>query len=64
MLLYICELLNNLHFKGFATFRLERGWKVMSDILNNIILILIIVDKTLIIIEKIKKPSADNTRQK
>lgn len=36
----------------------------MSDILNNIILILIIVEKTLIIIEKIKKPSADNARQK
>lgn len=36
----------------------------MSDILNNIILILIIVEKTLIIIEKIKKPSAGNTRQK
>lgn len=36
----------------------------MSDILNNIILILIIVDKTLIIIEKIKKPSAEHTRQK
>lgn len=36
----------------------------MSDILNNIILILIIVDKTLIIIEKIKKPSAEDTRQK
>ena len=36
----------------------------MSDILNNIILILIIVDKTIVIIEKIKKPSADNTRQK
>ena len=36
----------------------------MSDILNNIILILIIVEKTLIIIEKIKKPSATNTKQK
>lgn len=36
----------------------------MSDILNNIILILIIVDKTLIIIEKIKKPSAEDTKQK
>ena len=36
----------------------------MSDILNNIILILIIVDKTLIIIEKIKKPSAEHTKQK
>lgn len=36
----------------------------MSDILNNIILILIIVEKTIIIIEKIKKPSGDNTRQK
>ena len=36
----------------------------MSDILNNIILILIIVEKTLIIIEKIKKPSASNTKQK
>lgn len=36
----------------------------MSDILNNIILILIIVDKTIIIIEKIKKPSGDNTRLK
>ena len=36
----------------------------MSDILNNIILILIIVEKTLIIIEKIKKPSATNTKRK
>ena len=36
----------------------------MSDILNNIILILIIVDKTLDIIKKIKKPSASNTKQK
>nr|DAE91648.1 MAG TPA: hypothetical protein [Caudoviricetes sp.] len=36
----------------------------MSDILNNIILILIIVDKTIVIIEKIKKSSADYTRQK
>ena len=36
----------------------------MSDILNNIILILIIVEKTLIITEKIKKPSATNTKQK
>ena len=54
-----------LHFKGFATLEfILRGWKVMSDILNNIILILIIVNKTIIIIEKIKKPSADNTRQK
>lgn len=36
----------------------------MSDILNNIILILIIVDKTITIIEKIKKPSAVNTKRK
>ena len=36
----------------------------MSDILNNIILILIIVAKTITIIKKIKKPSAVNTKRK
>lgn len=36
----------------------------MSDILSNIILILIIVEKTIIIIEKIKKPSANDTKRK
>ena len=65
MILYKCELVKTYIFKGFATFRLERGWKVMSDIFKIILfLILIIVDKTIVIIEKIKKPSADNTRQK
>lgn len=36
----------------------------MSDILNHIILVLIIIEKILIIIEIIKKPSATNTKQK
>lgn len=36
----------------------------MIELLNYIILILIIIEKILIIIDKIKKPSATNTRQK
>lgn len=36
----------------------------MSDILNHIILVLIIIEKILIIIEIIKKPSATNTKHK
>ena len=36
----------------------------MSDILNNIILILIIVEKILILIRTIKKPSAEDTKPK
>lgn len=36
----------------------------MSDILNDIILILIIIEKILILIRTIKKPSADDTKRK
>lgn len=36
----------------------------MSDFLNNVILILIIIEKTLILIRTIKKPSADDTKRK
>ena len=36
----------------------------MIELLNNIILILIIIEKILILIDKIKKPSDANTRQK
>ena len=36
----------------------------MSDFLNNIILILIIIEKTLILIKILKKPSADDTKRK
>ena len=36
----------------------------MIELLNYIILVLIIIEKILIIIDKIKKPSATNTRQK
>ena len=36
----------------------------MSDFFNNIILILIIIEKILILIRTIKKLSADDTKQK
>lgn len=36
----------------------------MSDFLNNIVLILIIIEKTLILIRTIKKLSADDTKRK
>ena len=49
--------------KGISYLSTRKGVE-MIELLNDIILILIIIEKILIIIEKIKKPSATNTRQK
>ena len=63
MLYLYCKLIKTYVLKGISYLSTGKGVR-MIELLNDIILILIIIEKILIIIDKIKKPSDTNTRPK